>query len=171
MNTYIKIKAGQTGVEKVPYEGQSCDLFAHLRQEIGAGCAEPVYLGRHPNGMGIVMLVDEDGYYKYMGDTTKINLIGTAIYNRPDNPRPHYILGDLVICGETYDEENGGNFVALSEAVATSVMAFLADGGFIRRATEMEIPDQITEPKCSIKVFDTADELMEAVKGNGNGGN
>lgn len=155
---------GSIAVHKIT---DAAGVYAHATRCIGCTIAEPVRAMKVNNSVDMVFLVNECGYLDWPDDVTKINPIGTCLYNSDEDLKdsPHYILGDIVFCLEVYGNE-GADYVGMSEQMARSVSGFLFAKVKGKAETLVHIPAKLPRPKYQVMEYDSADKLYRALHGD-----
>ena len=140
------------------------DIFKAARDIIGCTCLDHVRVQRLAPDVAIEFLVNEDGYSQWGDDSSKVNPIGTFIYNK-DLKSPHYILGDLIFCLDV-DGEKGGEFSGMCEAMATKI-ALMNNSQLLPKVRELiKIPETLPSPEVKISAYATPADLLKAMRGD-----
>lgn len=140
------------------------DVFDAAREIIGCKYLDHVRVQRLAPDVVIEFLVNDDGYAQWGDDPSKVNPIGTFIYNQ-DLKSPHYILGDLVFCLEV-DGTEGGEFSGMCEAMATKI-AMMNNSQVLPKVRELiKIPETLPTPEVKISAYATTDDVLKAIRGD-----
>lgn len=140
------------------------DVFETAKEIIGCKFLDHVSVQRLSPDVSIEFLVNDDGYSQWGDDSSKVNPIGTSLYNK-DLKSPHYILGDLVFCLDVEGEE-GGYFSGMCEALAAKI-ALINNLMLLPKVRELvKIPETIPPPEVKIAAFATTDDLLKAISGD-----
>lgn len=149
---------------KIVEEGKS--VFEKAKDFIGCQWLEDVVIQSivPKSHDSIVFLVNEEGYLQWGRDPAKVNQIATMLYNRGVEP-VHYILGDVVIC-LLIEGEEGSEFEGLSYKLAMAIAA--QDNNELASIAKEKVPrpETIPEPKISISSYESAEDLVKAMKGD-----
>lgn len=140
------------------------DVFETAREIIGCKYLDHVRVQRLAPDVAIEFLVNDEGYIQWGTDPSKVNPIGTFLYNQ-DLKSPHYILGDLVFCLGV-DGTEGGAFTGMCEAMATKI-AMANNSQVLPKAREIiKIPEALPAPEVKISSYATMDDVLKAIRGD-----
>lgn len=164
-NSCVVIKCdGGVEIKELP---EGTDVFKASKEIIGCkwiqnSTVQTVLPG--DKGSTIEFLLNEDGYAEWGDDPSKVNLTATLLYNKGQTEDVHYVLGDVVLCICDMDRPDGGEFVGMSEGLATEMAT--ATVAFSYRAKKLYTrPEKIPQPKISIMGFDNAEDFMSHLSG------
>ena len=140
------------------------DVFSTAKEIIGCRYLDHVRVQQLAPDVVIESLVNDEGYPQWGDDSSKVNPIGTFLYNR-DLSNPHYILGDLVFC-LAVDGPDGGEFTGMCEAMATKI-ALSNNTKMLPKVREViKPPANLPMPEVRITAYKTTDDLLKAMKGD-----
>lgn len=140
------------------------DVFETAREIIGCKYLDHVWVQRLAPNVVIEILLNDEGYFQWGTDPSKVNPIGTFLYNQ-DLKSPHYILGDLVFCLGV-DGTDGGEFTGMCEAMATEI-AMTNNSQVLPKARELiKIPETLPTPEVEISAYATTDDVLKAIRGD-----
>ena len=152
------------GKSKIKQVSAKDKVFEEARGFIGCKWLDHVRAQEIAPGIVIEFLVNDEGYIQWGSDPSKMNPIGTFIYNGGKQP-DHYILGDIVFC-LCVDGEEGGEFVGMSEELAKRI-AVLNTLDVLPKANNVcPRPDTIADPVVTISSYETTEDLIKAIKGD-----
>lgn len=140
------------------------DVFDTAKEIIGCRYIDHVQVQRLAPDVVIEFLVNDEGYPQWGDDPSKVNPIGTFLYNR-NLASPHYILGDIVFC-LAVDGNEGGEFTGMCEAAATKI-ALENNTKMLPKVRELiKKPDSLPVPKVTITSYKTTEDMIKAMRGD-----
>ena len=139
-------------------------VFDEAKSIIGCRWLDHAKVQRIAPDVVLEFLCDDEGYTKWGTDPSKVNQLGSYLYNG-GNPPGHYILGDVVLCLGV-DTNEGGEFTGMSESCAARI-ALQNNQLVIQKARAVcPIPETIPDPVVKISTYETTDELIKAMSGD-----
>jgi len=163
-NFCVVVHVDGTSEVKIVEEGKS--VFDKAKELIGCRFLDHVIVQTLQKGGRdcIEFLANDEGYFDYGRDPSKINQIATLLYSH-GNAIDHYILGDVVIC-IMVDGEDGGEFEGLSYGLAID-MARQNNEQVKQIALEkVPRPNVVPEPVVKISSYEDIDDMIRAMKGD-----
>ena len=153
------------GTAEVKQLSKAENVFTDAKEFIGCRFLDHVRVQKLASDVNIEFLVNDEGYPQWGNDPTKVNQIATYIYNGGEKP-DHYILGDAVFCLSVYDEEDGWDFIGMTEYVANFLVSEL-NSSVLPRAKEIcPIPEVVPDPTVTITSYDSTEDMIRALKGD-----
>lgn len=139
-------------------------VFEEAKSIIGCRWLDHAHVQRIAPDVILEFLCDDEGYVKWGTDTSKVNQLGTYLYNG-GNPPEHYILGDVVLCLGV-DTNEGGEFTGMCEAMAAQI-ALQNNQQVVKMAKDAcPIPDTIPDPIVKISSYETTEDFIKAMQGD-----
>jgi len=112
----------------------------------------------------IEFLVNDEGYFDYGRDPSKVNQIATLLYNHGEKIE-NYVLGDVVICLMA-DGVDGGEFEGLSYGLAMDIARQNNEQLKQIALEKVPRPNVVPEPVVKISSYADINDLLKAMKGD-----
>lgn len=141
------------------------DIFNESKKIIGCRFLDHFVLQNISPSCKIECLVNDEGYFAWQDDPTKVNQIATFFYNGGDKPG-HYVLGDAVFCLSVYKEEDGWDFVGMVERLAKNLSEYLSTEILSKAKENCPIPAAIPDPFVKVSSYDSYEDMMKVIQGD-----
>lgn len=159
------VVADVDGKVEVKELSEAENIFAEAKPFIGCSFLDHVVVYSLNEETKIEYLVNDNGYADWNKDPAMVNKLATYLYNGGKKPG-HYILGNVVFCLSSYDEENGWDFRGMSKDLAVRFAACTTEKISPLAMDVVEIPKVVPDPLIKITTYDTPEDFAKAIKGD-----